>query len=428
MRPEPLDSLTNFVNERYVPVRPGETPNILNYKRYIGQLIYFLPKSSRADEDAKKKSQVHRYYCFYRLGLKQTESPYTYSETMWVNGREKTERKTTVLKTDRYMPVLQGNNSPKDAYFHTPADSLEGCCFVIMDRGVGSLESRWGRMDSKEEERFLHKLNYHPLTAESQKKYSGQGVTLIFTLQPLTGGEPFLMELGSGYQFCDRFETEHNTYHGSGSYPPPMLLVSFFERMQRDHVGKSFIARNQISNLIDINTGQQVTIPSGSEWKCTDLSLMELSEAYMQPCFVLENETSAVKFTLLNPTYKYADRRFPYGFISKERYEENERKRRLNEEQRERERQEEEQRRLEAEKQYREGCLAEFGPTHGKYIAAGQVVVGMTAEMCEAAWGTPRYVNTTVVNGLRHEQWVYSYGNYLLWITGNLRPYSSNYN
>lgn len=414
MRPEPFDSLTNLVNERRVPVHRGEEPNMLNFKRYIGQQIFFLPKSSHADDAAKKKDQVTRYYCFYNLDLKPSEYNYTYTKTSWVRGREKVEQQTDILKTDRYKSIFEKTFST--SLFYTPADSVEGRYFVILDVGVGYISSRQGSRTAQEEERYLHDLSYKPLTGESHQKYSGQSVYLIFTLQPVAGGEPFLMEISTSYDFCER-----GIYRvADESCPPPMLLVSFYERMRRDHVGKNFIARRDIRNLIDINTGQPVTISSGSKWKCTDLSLMELSEAYMQPCYVLENETSAVIFPLVSPSGLYANTRFPYAFISEERYEERERLRQLAEEQREKERQEQEQRLIENRKQYEADCVAEFGPVNGKYIANGQVVLGMTKAMCEAAWGTPQWVNTTIVSGLRHEQWVYSYGKYLYFDNGKL--------
>ncbi len=415
MRPEPFDSLTNLINEWRVPPQRDEKPNMLNFKRYIGQQIFFLPKSSHADDAAKKEDQVTRYNCFYNLDLKPSEYNYTYPKTSWVRGREKVEQQTDILKTDRYKPVFV-NTDLSSRGFYTPADSVEGRYFVILDVGVGKIRSRGGSLTTKEEERYLHDLTYEPLTGESQQKYFGQSVHPIFTLQPVEGGEPFLMVISTNYDFCNR-----GIYRVSNeNFPPPMLLVSFYERMRRDHVGKNFIAEQDIRNLIDINTGQPVTISSGSKWKCTDLSLMELSEAYMQPCYVLENETSAVKFPLVSPSDLNAGTTFPYAFISEERYEERERLLQLAEEQREKERQEQEQRLIESRKQFEADCIAQFGPVNGKYIANGQVVLGMTKAMCEAAWGTPQWVNTTIVSGLRNEQWVYSYGKYLYFDNGKL--------
>jgi hypothetical protein len=40
-------------------------------------------------------------------------------------------------------------------------------------------------------------------------------------------------------------------------------------------------------------------------------------------------------------------------------------------------------------------------------VAAGRVVLGMTAHMVIAAWGQPHSVNTTITAGGSREQWVY---------------------
>jgi hypothetical protein len=49
-------------------------------------------------------------------------------------------------------------------------------------------------------------------------------------------------------------------------------------------------------------------------------------------------------------------------------------------------------------------------PEMAEAVAAGRVVIGMTAHTVLAAWGEPRSVNTTITAGGSREQWVYSTG------------------
>lgn len=46
-------------------------------------------------------------------------------------------------------------------------------------------------------------------------------------------------------------------------------------------------------------------------------------------------------------------------------------------------------------------------------IAAGKVLIGMSASQCERAWGKSEHVNTTITRFRRSEQWVYGDGRYL---------------
>ena len=75
----------------------------------------------------------------------------------------------------------------------------------------------------------------------------------------------------------------------------------------------------------------------------------------------------------------------------------------------------EEQVRLERNKQ----IINKYGNRYGKLICEGQVCLNMTKEMCIEAWGEPNYINSTIIKGLVHEQWIY-WGSYLYFDNGRL--------
>ena len=81
--------------------------------------------------------------------------------------------------------------------------------------------------------------------------------------------------------------------------------------------------------------------------------------------------------------------------------------------QREHERQEEL-----ANQQRKEQLIKKFGSTYGQLIADGKICLKMTKEMCLEAWGEPYSINTTIVEGLTMEQWVYGLGTYVYFDNG----------
>lgn len=87
----------------------------------------------------------------------------------------------------------------------------------------------------------------------------------------------------------------------------------------------------------------------------------------------------------------------------------------------EKQRAEEERQRIAEEKRRQEELarqernkqiMQKYGSKYGKLFCEGKVCLKMTKEMCIEAWGEPNYINSTIVNGLVHEQWVY-WGCYL---------------
>ncbi len=86
----------------------------------------------------------------------------------------------------------------------------------------------------------------------------------------------------------------------------------------------------------------------------------------------------------------------------------------------------EELQKLEKEKAEMEAAnIRKYGKTYGKLINEGRVRIGMTKEMCRAAWGIPDDINrmTSIYGGVQ-EQWVYKIGefksNYLYFDNGKL--------
>lgn len=63
--------------------------------------------------------------------------------------------------------------------------------------------------------------------------------------------------------------------------------------------------------------------------------------------------------------------------------------------------------------------IKKYGKYYGKIIGKNKVIIGMTKQMCEDAWGKPDTVNQTTTTYGTNEQWVYDYS-YLYFENGKL--------
>jgi hypothetical protein len=107
-------------------------------------------------------------------------------------------------------------------------------------------------------------------------------------------------------------------------------------------------------------------------------------------------------------------------FITEEKFNEIKRQSELAEEQKTKEKLAKEQRDKETKRKYKQECIHRFGSKYGMLVFEERVQIGMTKEMCEMAWGFPVDINTTMVKGMTHEQWVYSMKTYLYFDNGVL--------
>jgi hypothetical protein len=86
------------------------------------------------------------------------------------------------------------------------------------------------------------------------------------------------------------------------------LLVPFFDKMKKIYEGSSLVAKSDLSDLIDINTGKNVNINRGDIWKCQELTLLELERVqYCSPYYILRNEKGEnIKMELYNLKYYFS--------------------------------------------------------------------------------------------------------------------------
>lgn len=203
------------------------------------------------------------------------------------------------------------------------------------------------------------------------------------------------------------------------------IILGYYEKQKQKHVGKSFLAQNIYGNAIpetfDINTGQAIKILHGDEWLCKSLDYLNTGLSYYQLFLTFSNNSGAeIKVRIRKIKGDASSILDMDNFIDKEKYLKEQELAKLSLEEKKKKEQESTYNHQLERKKWETNILSKYGDNYGNLIIANKVVLGMTQEMCAAAWGQPYDKNITIVSGLTHEQWVYSYKTYLYFDNGKL--------
>jgi len=374
-KPQAFDSLSNITHQS----------NPIQYKKYIGYKLYCLPFSNKNTSE-KSDFRVHTLDKFKYMSKKKFEIPHG----KFVSPLNK---KGFIIETDIYRPSYSGeiSNIPPDKpewFIYTPYDSIQNTYFTILNIETAAEEK--GTFYSVEKNLSSHKY-------------------LRFTLRNETTGENL-------YWITPYIKFEF------------MFLVPYFEKMQKTYKGQNVVPTKKIENLADIKTGEKINIQPGEVWQCYDVTFVNLaSQIFIAPYCFLEKDGKKVKISFSDFT---AESNVQFvtdsyvlrpAFILEQTYNNlvAEKQRTIEERQRieEEKRHQEEIARQEREKR----LIQKYGNQYGKLIFEGKVCLKMTKEMCTEAWGEPHYINSTIIDGLVCEQWVYGLGTYLYFDNGILR-------
>lgn len=194
------------------------------------------------------------------------------------------------------------------------------------------------------------------------------------------------------------------------SYDDDVMIVGYYDKLKASHVGKEFVytgtahgdlSAESLTKILkhtakDVNTGEIVDIPIGSTWECTGLQLFD-DEVTMQLYYtfkskdgheILARVENRRKDVMEDVKQEYA---FASCFINA------------------------------TDHALTLQVLAElYGQENADLIANKKVKIGMTQEMCLLSWGAPEDVNSTITNGVKFDQWVYSITSYLYFENGVL--------
>lgn len=389
-KPVSFDSLSNLTWQN----------RAINYKKYIGYKVFFLPRSSKFEDPYNNTPKIIKYLYtedsveILKSGKIPFESTFLsksgYGDSKNMTGdllerynqeKGKYDQSIDKVMTNIYLPHFYHQKTEMMdgkiiGDIGTPPENLEGKYFTILDiklrKGVYGAEVPLEDFDE----------SYRVSAHVSLLNDSGND-TLYWAVE---GGD---------------FEKY------------PFFLVPYFEKQKELYLDKTLIAITEISNLVDINTGAVLKISPDEKWLCYDVTFTNSKESeFIKPFYYLRKDDKEIALE-----FGYFDKE---KLITEAEFNRREEEKKKKEEERIRERQEEEKRIALAKAERRKYCIATYGSGMGEIIAGGNVVLGMNKEMCRASWGTPIRVYTTAIRGHQMETWVYGWATYLYFDNGVL--------
>lgn len=416
-KPAPYDSLQPMTyhymdrwNENMTNLSDQEVyyRNELDFKKYIGHSIYFIPQ-------AKNAPVIPAYFYYYN------EAKGIYIQDEKVKVKNENSIRTRKLKVQNNKSVLNGSSFE----FYINQDTTNSYVFVNIYKPVKTTSNYSGGIKihpsinvSTSYSEIAGKY-YQIIDIQNFKLKKFQNTNIDYFKFVLTNEQDTLYFLRGKFAF-----------KGSDNF----ILVSYYEKLQKTFVDKSYIfqkdkqiSRTQVKRypsskndekgnpyVSDINTGEQFILSHGSEWNCVSIEFMEVTDKkYLQLYFVLKNQIG-------NEIIIDAKGSMEDFFIEKEKYlyelqlqqkEESERIRIIEEERRKRE--------LIQEAIAKEN-IEKYGKYYGELINAREVILGMNEEMCLRAWGNPMFTSKTIVAGLVRDNWFYSLSSFLCFDNGKL--------
>ena len=219
--------------------------------------------------------------------------------------------------------------------------------------------------------------------------------------------------------YLNKNSITNNYYHSVANEKEdkrlPVLIDAYINQIQK-YIGQTFVAKNDIKKqefkislsdklndkeMVDINTGNEIKITKHQQFTCVDVTLLPTNELFKQPFLILKdslNNEFRVTFMDFGGVHYDINPRLNINRF----YTESEWKAK-NEEIKQWEKEEKA-----LNERHLQECIKLFGKTKGTLIAQGKVQVGMTAKMCEYAWGEPDDITRAETQFNKVEQWFYN--------------------
>lgn len=393
-KPKQFDSLSDFCIQK----------KVIDYKKYIGYKLYYTPISKKYSpkySDDKNERPINFLFTEDSIQLiKSGKIPFetTIITTMFGDPNklegpalkqylEKKEKYEDVdkVKTNVYLPLFKHTKTdPIDGRIlgdiNSNPDSIYGKYFTIVD--IKGMNKYYDKTFKKLEDLDFND-DYHLLKLKVILRNETNNDLLYWVVSAY--------DIGTS----------------------PFFLVPYYEKISKQFLNQNFKLKykdrtiEELQNLIDINSGEVISMKPDDIWTCTEISFIDSKDTYYkQCCFFLKNGEHEIKVSLLSGWIdKY--------FILESEFNRLEDEKKKKEEIRKLEEIEKLKQEQLARTKFKNECISKWGQKSGSYIADGKVMIGMTKEMCTYAWGTPIDINRTITKGSISEQWVYGWGTYL---------------
>jgi hypothetical protein len=392
LKPKSFDSLSNLVLQN----------RVIDFKKYIGYKLFFLSPSNKYENSNPQRIN----YLFIedtvqivkegKIPFEQVRSHFIWGDGKKVKGAALEQYKSLLSEYENIDKAKTNIYNPH--FFYEKTDIYDG---EIYGEIATSPESIIGK--------YFTILNITGKDIHDKKNnYLKLEDIEIETSRIWSLGLKFMLRNDSN---SDTLFWIVNLARDIGD--TPFFLVPYFEKQKQTYLNQNLSAMKNFTDLIDINSGQQLIINSGDVWNCYDISFTNSKTSmFLKPYYFLRKGNNEITFDL--------DALGKNTFILETEFIKREDEKKKKEEERLKEEQEREKKFQQDKADFKNYCINKFGENLGNSIIEGRVLLGMSKEMCIAAWGNPIDINTTIVSGLTTEQWVYGWGTYLYFDNGLL--------
>lgn len=383
-KPKAYDSLVNISYQK----------KAVDFYQFIGQTLYYIPKSKKYEPKYGKTmhdSLTDNFYHKNKVAVKRIPT-YTYEQLNPGIGTKAGKNKylnSAMDSTYIYAPSFEQyrvfGTTEMTGIYHTKIAALQGKYFTILD--------------------VVLKNSIDPENLASEKT--------DVRLENVDGGENniYLFKLKDN---ITKDTVLWKVRRDDGVQHRPFILVSFFTKLKKKYSSNTLIAEWDLNGFTDINTGNQVYIKQDDKWMCTDFSFVDTKDNFeLVPYFFLKNaKGEEIRVTVDDMLNKGR-------FITEKDFNTREAKRQQKQEDIKKQEIAKQAKIAKDQEESRKTLVKMFGEKYGNLVNDSKVVLGMTKEMCEMSWGSPIAVNTIKSKGSVVEQWVYSGANFL-YFKGNV--------
>lgn len=273
---------------------------VIDYKKYIGQKLYFSPTSKKYNTH---KTEIINYLTttksipIVKNGKIPFEKLYFYSEYKdeklklipiekyenWKKDYEEIDKAiTNVYEPKFYHEKTDATYGKIFGEFGTLPEKVEGKYFTILDIQVKTF---YGKDFLKLEVAKIEELE-DKIALKLALKNDESNDTIYWNIDPVKNIKKY-----------------------------PFYLTSYLEKRLQLHLNKNLVALKKINNLTDINTGEIITIIKGQKWYCSDIRFTDTTKSsHSTPFYFLRNEKNEIQIDLEKVTNE--------SFITEEDYNE----------------------------------------------------------------------------------------------------------
>lgn len=384
LKPPPYDSLTNYQDLEDITRELSDYEIKTHYLKYIGLKIYLPPcYNNNSKEDIKECDCVDLF----------TPKPNKFKLSYSISGND-----SAVSFLFKPISFATRDNPDYDNRYNfdvkTRGEEVRNKYYTILDvYNAKSADSINETMNTV----YSHILNEEKKIAFEKHLYDYEMTRRVFVLKDeITNDTLYVKNSLNSFILVPYFLKQKQLYNSK-------LLVSFIysERLQ-----------DKESTFTDLKTEEKFKTKRGIKWTC-EVALLERSKVPLEEgrsekgdgwgvFFILRNENHEIAIeTLLNE--------YHYAFMLNDEFVKLENERKLKEGELIAKQKRELQKENEVKLQYKQTCIVQFGQEMGELIASGKVKIGMTTEMCKAAWGNPFDKSKTITSSTVIENWFFSW-------------------